>query len=64
MHRLEAVYLGKFIWLKSEEERKKKEEEERKKAEAEEGAGWAIKLISEWFIILFFQNINKDYKIS
>ena len=38
-HRLEAVYLGKFIWLKSEEERKKKEEEERKKAEADEGAG-------------------------
>jgi len=39
VHRLEAVYIGKFIWLKSEEERKKKEEEERKKAEAEEGAG-------------------------
>lgn len=38
-HRLEAVYLGKFIWLKSDEERKKKEEEERKKTDAEEGAG-------------------------
>jgi hypothetical protein len=37
-HRLEAVYLAKYRWTKSEEERKRKEEEERKKAEAEAGA--------------------------
>jgi Leucine-rich repeat (LRR) protein len=34
--RLEAVYLAKYKWTKSEEERKKLEEEERKKAELEE----------------------------
>jgi len=38
-HKLEAVYLAKYRWTKSEEERKKKEEEERKKAEAEAAAG-------------------------
>ena len=37
-HKLEAVYLAKYRWTKSEEERKKKEEEERKKAEAEAAA--------------------------
>lgn len=37
-HKLEAVYLAKYRWTKSEEERKRKEEEERKKAEAEAGA--------------------------
>lgn len=33
--KLEAVYLAKYRWSKSEEERKRKEEEERKKAETE-----------------------------
>lgn len=37
-HKLEAVYLAKYRWEKSEEERLKKEEEERKKAEAEAAA--------------------------
>jgi len=37
-HKLEAVYLAKYRWNKSEEERKRKEEEERKKAEAEAAA--------------------------
>lgn len=39
-HKLEAVFLAKHKWIKSEEERKKLEEEERLKAEAEEGEGW------------------------
>jgi len=34
-NKLEAVYLAKLRWQKSEEERIKREEEERKKAEAE-----------------------------
>ena len=38
-HKLEAVYLAKYKWTKSEEERKKIEEEERKKAEQEEMEG-------------------------
>ena len=37
-HKLEAVYLAKYRWTKSEEERLRKEEEERKKAEAEAAA--------------------------
>ena len=37
-NKLEAVYLAKYRWTKSEEERKKKEEEEKKKAEAEAAA--------------------------
>lgn len=36
-NKLEAVYLAKFRWQKSEEERLRKEEEERRKAEAENG---------------------------
>ena len=56
--RLEAVYLGKYRWEKSEEERKRIEEEERKKAEAEadaEAGGWIFKC-------LFIQNV-KEIKI-
>lgn len=34
--KLEAVYLARYRWEKSEEERIRKEEEERRKAEAEE----------------------------
>ena len=34
-NKLEAVYLAKYRWTKSEEERKRKEEEGRKKSEAE-----------------------------
>lgn len=34
-NKLEAVYLAKFRWEKSEEERIRKEEEERKREEAE-----------------------------
>jgi hypothetical protein len=36
-NKLEAVYLARFRWEKSEEERLRKEEEERRKAEAEAG---------------------------
>lgn len=36
-HKLEAVFLGRMRWEKSEEERKKKEEEEKAKAAAEGG---------------------------
>ena len=36
-NKFEAVYLAKFRWERSEEERIRKEEEERRKAEAEGG---------------------------
>lgn len=36
-HKLEAVFLARMRWEKSEEERKKKEEEEKAKAAAEGG---------------------------
>lgn len=36
-NKLEAVYLARFRWEKSEEERIRKEEEERRKAEVEGG---------------------------
>jgi hypothetical protein len=37
LHKLEAVFLARMRWEKSEEERKKKEEEEKAKAAAEGG---------------------------